>query len=63
MANSAAFCGGSYDGDALLDMMVANYSIEAIAAFEPDEATYAKLSEFVRATKSELPATIFVIPI
>lgn len=39
---------GAYDGDSLRSLLVLGISLEAVAAYEPDEANFRKLAETVR---------------
>lgn len=43
---------GAFDGDTLINLMNAGISIESVAAFEPDETNFGKLTSFVRRTKA-----------
>lgn len=46
---------GAFDGDTLLNFQKANFPIEAVCAFEPDEENFHKLAQFVKMNQNYLP--------
>lgn len=51
---------GAFDGDTLVGFINAGIKIDAVAAFEPDDVNFSKLSKFVARHPSEIPdATLY----
>ncbi len=48
---------GAFDGDTLSSLINAGISIEAVAAFEPDQDNFQKLTQFIRDNHEQLPNT------
>jgi FkbM family methyltransferase len=46
---------GSFDGDTIADLIKNKFQIEALAAFEPDQVNFTKLSRFVYSQLENLP--------
>jgi FkbM family methyltransferase len=53
---------GAYDGDTLKYLLKTNLSLEAYAAFEPDQTNFVKLANYCMTNKESLPETISLFP-
>lgn len=53
---------GAFDGDTLQQLAATELPVEAIAAFEPDPANFAKLAQYVRTNGSANPDSVYLYP-
>jgi FkbM family methyltransferase len=53
---------GAYQGDCIEQILSRNLELEAVAAFEPDDANYVKLTQFVTVHRSALPNKVYLFP-
>jgi FkbM family methyltransferase len=49
---------GAYDGDAIRDLIKSGYTINALAAIEPDQANFSKLSSYLKENPSNIPESV-----
>lgn len=54
--------GGAYQGDCLEQMLARKLKLDAVAAFEPDDANFVKLGDFVAAHPEHLPRDVYLFP-
>jgi len=53
---------GAFEGDTLRYLITSGLEVEAIAAFEPDPANFAKLTQFVEDNRTQLPELVKLFP-